>query len=245
MERVLRGEEISGLVKAACDFQGDLFYFPVRHHSPACAYHVKQVIRQFQPDCILIEGPENANELIEDMVDPTTEAPFCIYYSYRDSKGLVDEHKGDHRCYYPFLDFSPELVAMREGAQTNASLFFMDLPYEEMLIAEKEGEGLRRPDEKNTYNDDRYLSENEFIKGVVERSGLRSFEEFWERHFEMEGLKQDSLTFIQNVLLYCVLSRANTPVDQMLSDACLAREAYMRERIAKAKKYSGRAACNV
>ena len=137
MERVLRGEEISGLVKAACDMQGDLFYFPVRHHSPTCAYHVMQVIRRFQPDCILIEGPENANELIEDMVDPTTEAPFCIYYSYRDSKGLVDEHKGDHRCYYPFLDFSPELVAMREGAQTNASLFFMDLPYEEMLIAEK------------------------------------------------------------------------------------------------------------
>lgn len=236
MERVLRGEEISRLRQAACDLQGGCFYFPLRHHSPACAFHLRQLVAQYQPDCILIEGPQNADALIEDMVDPATEAPFCIYYSYRDSKGLVDEKKGDHRCYYPFLDYSPELVAMREGKKAGADLFFMDLPYEEMLIAEKEGEGLRRPDEKNTYNDDRYLSENTFIRGVVEKSGLRSFEEFWERHFEMEGMRQERDAFLHQLLLYCVLSRANTGAEQMRSDACLAREAYMRGRIAKAKE---------
>ncbi len=236
MESILRGEEISRLTDAACDMEGSCFYFPLRHHSPACALHVKRVIEHYRPDCILIEGPQNADELIADMVDPGTEAPFCIYYSYRDSKGLVDEKKGDHRCYYPFLDYSPELAAMREGNKAGAALFFMDLPYEEMLIAEKEGEGLRRPDEKNTYNDDRYLSENEFIRGVVEKSGLRSFEEFWERHFEMEGMRQNTADFLRNVLFYCVLSRANTSVERLQADACLAREAYMRGQIAKAKQ---------
>ena len=111
MERVLRGEEISRLMDATCSLSGKVFYFPVRHHSPACSFHLEKVMEAYQPDVILIEGPDNANDLIPDMTDETTQAPFCIYYSYRDKKGLISEEKGDYRCYYPFLDASPELVA--------------------------------------------------------------------------------------------------------------------------------------
>ncbi|MBR3102907.1 MAG: hypothetical protein IKH46_03705 [Lachnospiraceae bacterium] len=74
MESVLRGEEISRLTDAACNLEGYCFYFPLRHHSPACALHVKRVIERYRPDCILIEGPQNADELIADMVDPGTES---------------------------------------------------------------------------------------------------------------------------------------------------------------------------
>ena len=237
MERILRGEEISRLMGAACSFEKDCFYFPVRHHSPACAFHVRRVIEAYQPDCILIEGPENANELIADMVAEDTNAPFCIYYSYRDKKHLLSEEKEEeHRCYYPFLDYSPELVALKEGQKKGAQLSFMDLPYEEILIAEKEGIGLRKQEEKNSYNDDRYLAENEFIRGVVERSGMRGFDEFWERYFEMDGLEKTTPEFLQDVLYYCVLSRANTPEDTMREDGCLAREAYMRSQIKKARE---------
>lgn len=236
MERVLRGEEISRLMDAACRLEGKSFYFPVRHHSPACSFHLQKVIDAYQPDCILIEGPENANDLIPDMVDPGTQAPFCIYYSYRDKKGLIDEKAEDYRCYYPFLDASPELVALREGKASGAVLRFMDLPYEEILISEQEGKGLRGQEEKNSYNDDRYLTENAFLKGVVERSGLRSFEEFWEHHFEMEGLCKETSEFLRDVLHYCVLSRANTDPATMREDGCLAREAYMREQIARARR---------
>lgn len=234
MERVLRGEEISRLMDAACNLNGEVFYFPVRHHSPACSLHLKKVIASYQPDCILIEGPENANDLTDDMTDPATQAPFCIYYSYRDKKGLIDENKGDYRCYYPFLDTSPELVALREGRAEGIPTRFMDLPFEEILIAEKEGTGLRKQDEKNSYNDDAYLSENAFIRGVVERSGFRCFDEFWERHFEMQGMIGETEEFLADVLHYCVLSRANTSVETMEEDGCLAREAHMRAQIADA-----------
>lgn len=238
MERILRGEEISRLMAMACSAEKEkgIFYYPVRHHSPACSFHLKKVIAGYQPDCILIEGPENANALIADMTDAQTQAPFCIYYSYRDRKGWIDETKGDYRCYYPFLDYSPELVAMREGRAIGAALSFMDLPYEEILIAEKEGKGLRGQKEKNSYNDDRYLSENAFLNGVVQRSGLRSFDEFWERHFEMEGLCEETEDFLADMLYYCVLSRANTQVEALREDGCLAREAYMRAQIEKATK---------
>ena len=236
MGSVLSGEEISRLMEAGCHYGNPCFYFPVRHHSPVCAFFLKRVIREYRPDCILIEGPENANELIPDMTDEDTLAPFCIYYSYRDTKGLIDENKRDYRCYYPFLDASPELVALREGKRAGAELAFMDLPYEEILMAEKEGAGLRGQEEKNSYNDDRYLSENAFIRGVAERSGARSFDEFWERAFEMEGLLKPVHEFIRDMLFYCVLSRANTTEETLREDGCLAREAHMRMRISEARQ---------
>ena len=34
---------------------------------------------------------------------------------YRDKKGYIDKEKGDYKCYYPFLDYSPELIGMRYG----------------------------------------------------------------------------------------------------------------------------------
>ncbi len=219
---------------AACSLTGNVFYFPVRHHSPACSLHLQKVIEAYRPECILIEGPENANDLTNDMTDTETQAPFCIYYSYRDKKGLISEEKRDYRCYYPFLDNSPELVALREGRAAGIPARFMDLPFEEILIAEQEGKGLRKQEEKNSYNDDAYLSENAFIRGVVEHSGFRSFDEFWECHFEMAGLIEETEDFLADILYYCVLSRANTGVDTMAEDGCLAREAYMRMQIADA-----------
>ena len=126
-------------MEEACSYDKKRFYFPIRHHSPVCSYHLLKVIEKFNPDCILIEGPENANGLLPDITHKETEAPFAIYYSYRDKKGLVDDKKGDYRCYYAFLDYSPELVAMREAERRGIEYAFIDMPYEEILIAEKAG----------------------------------------------------------------------------------------------------------
>lgn len=239
MEGLLRGKEISGmreidrLMEAACSYDKKRFYFPIRHHSPVCAYHLMRVIESYAPDCILIEGPDNANDLLEDINDPDTEAPLAIYYSFRDKNGLLGEKRGDYRCYYPFLDYSPELVALREAARRGIKCAFIDLPYEEILLAEKEGEGLRKEDDRSSYNDDRYLSENSYIKKLVENTGLRSFDEFWEHYFEIHGLKAGTDEFLKNMLCYCVLSRASSDRQTLLEDGCLARETHMRDIILK------------
>ena len=227
MEGVLQGKEILGLKKAACSCDNPCFYFPIRHHSPACSFHLKKVIEEYAPDCILIEGPDNANELLGDLLLAGTQAPFAIYYSYHDEKGLVSEKNERYRCYYPFLDYSPELVALRMGKEREIDHAFIDLPYEEILIAGQE---------KESYNDDHYLAQNQFINGLLEKSGMRCFEEFWEKYFEIEGLTQTEDLFLEHMLLYCVLSRANTSLAELEKDGCLAREAYMREKIAAAKK---------
>nr|WP_241425904.1 DUF5682 family protein [Clostridium beijerinckii] len=80
-------------------------FFPVRHHSPACSFHLKKVIESYNPEIILIEGPAEANKVIKYIAHEETKAPVCIYYSYYDRNALIEENKEKYRCYYPFLDF--------------------------------------------------------------------------------------------------------------------------------------------
>lgn len=214
---------------------------PVRHHSPACAYHVSRMIEELKPAAILVEGPDNANALIPMMVHEETKAPFAIYYSYRDTTARISEEKEHYRCYYPFLDYSPELAALREGHRLGIETAFVDLPYGDILAASKAGKGLlNKEDEKNNYNDDYLLSRNAYLKQLCEKTGLRSFDEFWEKYFELNGLTEESGKWFTDLLTYCALARENTPAEAMEEDGCLARERFMADRILEyAEKISG------
>ena len=236
MERILRSEEESELIKAALSYENPVLYYPIRHHSPVTAYQLLKVIEEYQPDMILVEGPEDGNELLPVLADPETEAPLAIYYSYKDSKGYISEEKEYYRCYYPFLNSSPELVAIREGAKRHTPVQFMDLPYAEILVACKQGEGLLKSSEKVSYSDDHYLSESSYIKKLVEKSGCRNFDEFWEHYFELRGLMMKPLEYAEQLLIYCVLTRACAEEETLIADACLAREEYMRSQIEEARK---------
>lgn len=225
METILRSQEMA-----------EIKLLPVRHHSPACARQVQRVIQEWQPEAVLIEGPDTACPLISAMLDPDTRAPFAVYYSYDDTAGAVSEEKEKYRCYYPFLDYSPELAALRAGNARGAYVAFIDLPYGDILAASQAGKGLLQEGEKSNYNDDYLLSRNAYLQRLCEKTGLRSFDEFWEKYFELEGLTQDSETWFDNLLTYCRQARESTPAEQLQEEGCLAREAYMTKKILEAAK---------
>lgn len=222
MERILRSKEMA-----------EIKLLPIRHHSPACAFHVGKLIQSWKPSVILIEGPDSANSLIPVMVHSETKTPFAIYYSYHDTTEQISNDKGYYKCYYPFLDYSPELVALREGSRQEIPVAFIDLPYGDILAASKEGKGLLKEEEKNNYNDDYLLSRNEYIRQLCEKTGLRNFDEFWEKYFELNGLKEESERWFSNLLIYCQLARENTPKEALKEEGCLAREVYMASSILK------------
>ena len=235
MERILRGEEVSEIdLPELYDLSRPILYFPIRHHSPACAWHLKKAVAAYEPDCILIEGPENAQEQIRVLAHPETKAPVALYYFYKDSKGLLSEDKEDHRCYYPFLDSSPELVAMREAEALGIPARFIDLPYGEILIGTAEDRGIRAEREKPSYNDDYLLSRSAYLRRLCEKTGLRSFDELWEKYFEIGGLFLETADFIRLVSVQCGLSRQHTPKEELEADGCLLRERYMAQQIAEA-----------
>ena len=115
MERLFIDSEAPEMIPF--DLSGKYLLYPVRHHSPACSYHLIKTIEAYEPDIILIEGPENACELIPSLTDELTKLPAALYYYYKDTKKLLSEDAEDYKCYYPFLKSSPEYNAMAKGKE--------------------------------------------------------------------------------------------------------------------------------
>ncbi|WP_243124420.1 DUF5682 family protein [Clostridium sp. AWRP] len=237
MEKLLRSKEmdkINKLFNAAFDLRSNLVFFPIRHHSPACSYHLRNTIQEYLPQIILIEGPVDGNNIEESLSHEDSNPPFAIYYSYSDSKGLIDDTRGKYRCYYPFLDYSPELIGIREGKKKNIETRFIDLSYADILINSKKGKGLLKKEDKLSYNDDYFFEENEFIEELCKREGCRSFNEFWEKLFEIQGLYISKEDFVKNMLSYCYLSRICSAKEDLISEGCIARETFMASKIQEA-----------
>lgn len=229
MERILRSQKMA-----------EITLLPVRHHSPACAFHIQRMVERYRPSVILVEGPENANALVPVMVHEETKAPFAIYYSYHDTAGKISKEKEHYRCYYPFLEYSPELTALRAGKALEIPVEFIDLSYGEILLSQAEGRGLRREEERHNYNDDYLLTENRYLKNLCEKAQLRSFDEFWEKYFEIGGLDAEDENWFRNLLFYCAQARENTPGEALKEEGCLARESRMAEKILEhARQLSG------
>ena len=245
MEQLLRSEEVPAVTgdqgveippELLYNVEHSVLYFPVRHHSPACSFHLEKAAEDYKPDLILIEGPENAGNLISVLLHEDTKPPLALYYAYRDRAGLVTEKKGDYKCYYPFLDCSPELTALRQAKDKGIPARFIDLSYGEILIGTASGKGIRREGNKQTYNDDYLLSRSRYLALLCEKTGLRDFEELWEKYFEIQGLTEATADFVRQMLTYCMLSRKNTPGEELEEDGTILRERYMAEQIAEASK---------
>ncbi len=245
MEQLLRSEEVPAVTgdqgveippELLYNVEHSVLYFPVRHHSPACSFHLEKAAEDYKPDLILIEGPENAGNLISVLLHEDTKPPLALYYAYRDRAGLVTEKKGDYKCYYPFLDCSPELTALRQAKDNGIPARFIDLSYGEILIGTASGKGIRREGNKQTYNDDYLLSRSRYLALLCEKTGLRDFEELWEKYFELQGLTEATADFVRQMLTYCILSRKNTPEEELEEDGTILRERYMAKQIAEASK---------
>ncbi len=224
MEQILSQQHIAE--KITLDFQNQIVFFPVRHHSPVCSYQLRNVIARYQPEIILIEGPENANNLIPVLTDEKTVLPAAIYYFYKDKKKYISEEAEDYHCYYPFLNASPEYTAMKEAKKLNIPAKFIDLPYSEILIHSQKYQ-------KN-YADDSYLVKSRFYQKLCEKTNLRNFEEFWEKYFEIAGLRLSPEQFIQQMYTYCILTRQENSPEELEADGCTVREQHMAFRIQEA-----------
>lgn len=209
---------------------GQVVYYPVRHHSPACAWHLQRVVQQYAPEAILIEGPTDSMHLLPYIADNASEPPFCIYYSYDDKEGKVSDEQEKYRAYYPFLSYSPELVAIREAAKRGIPVQFIDLPYALRLINKVES----KASTQFCYNEDKEYEVNSYTTMLAQRSGCRSFAEFWESRYELEATEMDTRSFVRNVFHLGYFMRLTTPQDSLTLMEDRQREIYMAAEIRKA-----------
>lgn len=140
-------------------------YVGVRHHSPACARLARHVIRELSPAYVLIEGPADMNDRIDELL-LTHELPVAIFTYHQDES----RH---HASWSPFCDYSPEWVAIREGAKAGAKVRFIDLPSWHDAFA-----GVR-----NRYSDGERRS-SLAVKRLCERFGVDGMDALWDHLFE-------------------------------------------------------------
>ncbi|MCA9442010.1 MAG: hypothetical protein KC964_14480 [Candidatus Omnitrophica bacterium] len=234
-------------LETLCDgLIGDkIVYFPIRHHSPACALHLSRLIEEKKPAAILVEGPKSLSHYIEDLGKPDLVAPVALFSQYVDRKGhtLSTEGKAERpeappprfSAYYPLCDYSPELVAIREGHRVGAKVAFCDLDYAKQVIVEHRSE---ENDSGQTISlfDERHLARSRYLIELAKRTGCRDTNELWDRLFESAFCHEDTEDFVRKVATYCFFARVNTDEEDLRSDGTLARESHMWKCIESARK---------
>jgi len=100
----------------------------VRHHSPACARLVAQKIRSLRPAHVLIEGPADFNDKLDQLCLPH-KLPLAIY-------SFLSSEQGHRASWSPFAEHSPEWQALAVGREVGAQVRFIDLPAWDDAFAE-------------------------------------------------------------------------------------------------------------
>ncbi|MBW8485684.1 DUF5682 family protein [Actinomadura parmotrematis] len=140
----------------------------VRHHSPACARLVRAAIARLRPAHVLIEGPADFTDRLDELLLAHT-LPLAIFTHHRDGDRT-------HASWTPFCAYSPEWVALTEGRAAGAEVRFIDLPAWHPAFA----------DRGNRYSDaeERYA---EATRRLCEELAVDNSDALWDHLVEVAG----------------------------------------------------------
>jgi len=164
---------------------------PVRHHSPAIARATAAVIRAVRPRLVLIEGPSDANHLIDALTAPDAVAPLAILAYRQPQARQASADLAPEVVFYPFCDYSPELVALRTARELGIEARFCDIPAAAMLEHREATDEAPSPTDESPapsasaepvpHAPEYRLS---VYDRVAQRMGFDDSEEWWECLFE-------------------------------------------------------------
>ena len=225
----------------AAQLVGDeLVVFPVRHHSPACALQLLRLFADCRPSTVLVEGPRSFTRLIPLLVHGQAQAPMAIYTYAVGKPGKAaagDAEQADdaadesrRAAYYPFCDYSPELVALRESTKRGVPARFMDLDFAEQCMLEADPED----QEAMSLLEERHYRRSAYLQRLAERLGCRDHEELWEHLFENTAPALTLREHVEQVVTYCHLARCDNSDAELAADGSLQREAEMAWHVQRA-----------
>ncbi len=97
-----------------------VYLLGIRHHGPGSAYSVVKALEEIQADCVLLEGPAELESAIPWLCHKDTQFPVSVL--------LYNSKKVAQSCFYPFVEFSPELQALRYCNEHQIPVKMFDLP---------------------------------------------------------------------------------------------------------------------
>ncbi|RZI61691.1 MAG: hypothetical protein EOP37_06855 [Rubrivivax sp.] len=218
-------------------------YFGVRHHGPGCARSLLAAFEALKPDCVLIEGPPEADGLVAAVLDPAMTPPVALL-----THGVEESGRA---VYHPFASFSPEWQALRWAGLAGVPVRFIDLPVGVSLALEKAGEEEERQaaeapqaDQTGEAGEAEQPTEPSTRRGdpldwLARAAGYADGETWWNHMVEERGDGEDLFAAISEAM---TTLRAESGEDDTLAPRTprahreVLREAHMRQCIRAARK---------
>jgi methyltransferase-like protein len=144
-------------------------------------------LEELKPDIVLVEGPPEADDILQWAVHKELHPPVAILcYQPDDPQRSV---------FYPFAEFSPEWQAILFARNNQIPVRFFDLPIAQQFAVEKakreegkkEPENLTSPEHLNqpaSEAEETFDLKNDPISYLAEAAGYEEGEKWWEQMFE-------------------------------------------------------------
>lgn len=134
--------------------------FGVRHLSPSCAWHLRKLLDDRRPRLVLVEGPSDLTDQMENIAHQETEPPIAILAYTREPP--------IESILYPFAEYSPEYQAILWASEHRVPCRFIDLPSEVFLAM----------------GDTRGPATEPVYEALERQAGEDGLDTFWERTLE-------------------------------------------------------------
>lgn len=220
-----------------------LYFAPVRHHSPACALALREMLHELRPAAVLIEGPDDLDHLLPLLQHVDTRAPVALLCQSKRAAASTRDNEDDNAhggpeirsAFYPFCDYSPEWIAAREGAAVGAQVALIDLPWRHKAWdAGRGGDAGERPAEAvRSLMEERHFAHSRYLGAMTARLGCVDHHELWDRLFELRGpdARRDWRAFFGDVFSWCAAARFDYEPQVLEAEGSLARERHMAAHV--------------
>ncbi len=215
----------------------EIKYIPIRHNSPGSAILVKRSIEKYRPKLILIEGPALADNLIPYMIEDDTKPPFAILSIFADEKNVFemngilspdDSIPAKFQVHYPFIAYSPELVALVEAKRKLIPVNFIDLPLTGLIPY------MIREEENFTHilkQEEDQMNSSKFYNKLSQIFQYDNFNETWDSLFEIGTNRAEIEDLRECLLVFCACVRETIPEKMLEITGTFSREQYMKYKI--------------
>lgn len=220
----------------------------IRHHGPGSARNVKQFLEQIKPDIVLVEGPPEADGILQWVTDKEMKPPVAIL--------CFQPENPQQAVFYPFAEFSPEWQAIQYARKNNIHVRFMDLPIAHKFAMDAEKNKVAEPASPldstpdadiSQLNSDQDEGKEPLIQPTEENdtkkirrdpvhelalaAGYDDGEKWWEHMVEYRKDTHEIFEAVEEMM--SVLREAYPNPDDKMEQL---REAYMRKVIRQAEK---------
>lgn len=206
--------------------EGEVSYrhiYPMLAHSPEYVAFTEALKRNIAIDCIDLGF--NEKQFLEEQMK--NQAQNVLIKEQEAKASLEPKVEQDSLSLDEDSNESSSAEANKESKINSGPSVSSDLPnaQDKLLLLSKKGQ---------VSTDELEFSGSDIYEALYQESGDLSFEEYWDRNFEVNALVQDTKTFLHNVYAYCYCFRKGHRTDSDIS--MVQRELFMLKKITAAQK---------